>query len=278
MSTRNPALERVVRAASPAAEKTVVHTGSEGLDVTRVPLTVAGDEVILYTARPAGGTKLPVVIVLTEAFGMHPYIEDVTRRFAHEGYLAVTPDLMIRQGDAAALVDDVGRLVSDLLQHIPDEQVMADIDAAVKWAVANGGDSTRVGLNGFSWGGRWAWLYAAHARLNAVVSWYGVLDDTTSGLHPGRELFPKHPIDLAAELKTPVLGLYAGKDAVIPVAGVTGMKAALEPRPADAPEVEFTVYPEAVHGFHADYRDDYSPVAAPDGWQRALGWLRRHGV
>ncbi|WP_405984123.1 dienelactone hydrolase family protein [Streptomyces sp. NBC_00872] len=278
MSTRNLALERVVRAASPAAEKTVVHTGGEGLDIARVPITVAGDEVILYTARPAGGTNLPVVIVLTEAFGMHPYIEDVTRRFAHEGYLAVTPDLMARQGDAAAFVDDVDRLVSELLQHIPDEQVMADIDAAVKWAVANGGDSTRVGVNGFSWGGRWAWLHAAHARLNAAVSWYGVLDDASSGLYPGRELFPRHPIDLAAELKTPVLGLYAEKDAVIPVAGVTGMKAALEARPADAPEVEFTVYPGAVHGFHADYRDDYSPVAAPDGWQRALGWLRRHGV
>ncbi|MER6442336.1 dienelactone hydrolase family protein [Streptomyces sp. NPDC001185] len=278
MSVRNPDdLLRLVPAASPSAAATVRQTGAEGLDVERVPLTVAGHETHLYTARPSGGSDLPVVVVLSEAFGMHPHIEDVTRRFAYQGYLAVAPDLMSRHGDPSSF-DDVDRLVTDLLQHIPDRQVLADIDATVDWATANGGDAKRVGVNGFSWGGRWTWLYAAHARRAAAVSWYGVLDDTTSGLHPSRELFPRHPIDLAAELKTPVLGLYAQHDAVVPVSGVAAMRSELDARPAESPEVEFVVYPDAVHGFHADYRDDYGPAAAADGWKRALDWLRRHGV
>jgi carboxymethylenebutenolidase len=275
---KNPDLERVVPAASAAARSTVVHTGSEGLDVARIPLRVAGHELSLYTARPAGRDNLPVVVVLSEAFGMHPYVEDVTRRFAHEGYLAVAPDLMSRQGDPADFGADVDRLVSDLLQRIPDRQVMDDIDATVAWAVANGGDSRRVGVNGFSWGGRWTWLYAAHARVAAAVAWYGVLDDTTSGLHPDRELFPRHPIDLVGDFRTPVLGLYARQDAIIPVADVAAMRAALRTRATGVPEVDFVVYPEAVHGFHADYRDDYHPVAGPDGWKLALDWLGRHGV
>jgi carboxymethylenebutenolidase len=247
------------------------------LSTSRVTVPVAGFDVPVYVARPADGGDLPVVLVLSEAFGLHPYIEDVARRFAAEGYLAVAPDLMARQGDPAAF-DDADRLVTDLLRRIPDEQVMTDLDAVLDWAVNHGGDRGRAAVNGMSWGGRWTWLYAARTTLAAAVSWYGVLDDTHSNLQPDKRLFPRHPIDLAGELRTPVLGLYAGKDAVVTPDTVDAMKAALAARPVQEPEVEFVVYPDAGHGFFADYRTDYHQPSAVDGWSRALAWLRRHGV
>ena len=268
---------RVVHPASAAAMHTVIRTTPEGLATARLTVPVDGFDVPAYIARPQHGNDLPVVLVIGEAFGLHPYIEDVARRFAHEGYLAVAPDLMARQGDPDAF-PDVEELVTGLLQHIPDEQVMTDLDAVRQWAVTHGGDPQRTGINGFSWGGRWTWLYAAHAALNAAVAWYGVLDDTRSRLHPDKRLFPHHPIDLAAQFRTPVLGLYAGQDAVVTPDTVDAMRAALAARAGQAPEVEFVVYPDAVHGFFADYRDDYDPQSAEDAWRRALAWLRRHGV
>ena len=259
------------------SESTTITTDARGLDTARITVPVAGFDVPVYTARPAGGDHLPVVLVLSETYGLHPYIQDVTRRFAKEGYLAVAPDLMARQGDPATFAD-VGELVTELLQHIPDEQVMTDLDGVLGWAFAHGGDRRRAGVSGFSWGGRWTWLYAARTALAAAVSWYGVLDDTRSGLFPDKRLFPRQPVDLAAELKTPVLGLYAGRDAVVTPDTVDTMRAALAARPDAGPRVEFVMYPGAVHGFFADYRDDYDEAAATDGWKRAVAWLREHGV
>ncbi len=275
--TRVKSLERYPQPVSSAAAKTVIRTSPAGLVTARVAIPGPGHDVPAYVARPEGSATLPVVLVLSESFGLHPYLEDVTRRFAHAGYLAVAADLMTPQGDPDDF-PDVDRLVTELLQRIPDDQVMADLDAVLDWATAHGGDPARVGVNGFSWGARWTWLFAAHRQVAAAVSWYGVLDDSVSNLQPDRALFPRHPIDLAGELRTPVLGLYAGKDAVIPEATVDAMRAALAARPAPVPEVEFVVYPDAAHGFFADYRDEYSPADAPAAWARALGWLREHGV
>jgi carboxymethylenebutenolidase len=254
----------------------MIITDADGLSTARITIDVDGFAVPAYTARPREGSELPVVLVLSETYGLHPHIQDVTRRFAHEGFFAVAPDLMARQGDPAAY-DDVNRLVVELLQHIPDEQVMADLDGVLEWAVTHGGDPARATVNGFSWGGRWAWLFAAHSQaLAAAVSWYGVLDDTRSGLYPDRKLFPHHPIELADQLKTPTLGLYAAQDKVVTIDTVEAMKAAVAARPSDEPAVEFTVYPDAGHGFHADYRDDYDKASALDGWRRAVAWLRRN--
>jgi len=275
--TRVKPLERYPQPVSEEAAKTVVRTSPDGLSTARVAIPGRGHDVPAYVARPESAETLPVVLVLSEAFGQHPYIEDITRRFAHAGYLAVAADLMAPQGDPDDFAD-VDRLVTELLQHVPDEQVMSDLDAVLDWATANGGDAARVGVNGFSWGGRWTWLYAAHRQVAAAVSWYGVLDDSASNLQPDRALFPKHPIDLAGELRTPVLGLYAGKDEVIPIATVEAMQSALAARPTQAPEVEFVVFPDAAHGFFADYRDEFSPADAPAAWARALDWLREHGV
>lgn len=262
---------------SPKAEKTVVRTSADGLHTQRVTIPVAGHGVAAYTARPAEGTNLPIVLVLSEAYGPHPHIDDVTRRFAQQGYLALAPDLMSRQGDAASYAD-LDLLVTEVLQRIPDEQVMTDLDAVLAWAAGHGGDRRRAAVNGFSWGGRWTWLYAAHAELAAAVSWYGVLDDTDSGLHPDQALFPHHPLDLAGELRTPVLGLYAAEDRVVPLHTVDAMRAALDARPAGSPTAELVVHPGAEHGFFADYRDEYDPPSATAAWTRALEWLRRHGA
>jgi carboxymethylenebutenolidase len=154
---------------------------------------------------------------------------------------------------------------------VPDAQVMADLDATVAWAKASGkGDTAKLGVTGFCWGGRITWLYAAHnPAVKAGVAWYGrVIGNPT-------ELQPKNPIDFAATLKTPVLGLYGGADAGIPNDTVDKMKEALK---AAGNPSEFVVYPDTPHAFHADYRPSYRAEPAKDGWTRAVAWFKKHGV
>lgn len=262
-------------AARPFAEGTVRRTGTDGLHAERTTIPVGDLAMPVYVARPEHGFDLPVVLVLPEAFGLHEHIADIARRFAHEGYLAVAPDLMVRQGDPQAY-PDVDALVTGLLQRIPDEQVMGDLDATVAWAVQHGGARDRVAVCGFCWGGRWTWLYAAQARIAAAVAWYGILDGAGSGLYPSAELFPTHPLDVADRLTAPVLGLHGGRDEAIPLDTVDRMRAALAARPAGAPEAELLVFPGAGHAFHADYRESYSRLDAEQGWERTLAWLARH--
>lgn len=278
MSQRDFGDEDFAIAAGPVAENTVIRTGTEGLEEGRVTIPVGDFAMPAYVARPSGAAgDLPVVVVLSEAFGLHAHIADIARRFAKEGYLAVAPDLMIRQGDPQAY-PEIDDLVTGLLQRIPDEQVMGDIDAAVAWAAAHGGDRDRIGVTGYCWGGRWTWLYAAHAEIAAAVAWYGILDGVASGAYPDRTLFPKHPIDVAKDVKGPVLGFHGGQDDAIPLDTVHRMQTELAARPAGAPDAEIVVYPEAGHAFFADYRETYHRPSAQDAWPRALGWLRVHGV
>jgi len=277
-TTPDTPVVRPVTAMTNSAERTVLQTPPTALQLKRVQISVEGFNVPAYVARPESGDDLPVIVLIGESFGLHPYLEDVARRFAHEGYLVVAPDLMARQGDPADF-DDVEELVTSLLRRVGDQQVLRDLDAVIDWAGTHGGDPNRIGVNGFSWGARWAWLLATRStRPAAAVSWYGVLDDRYSSLLPDRSLFPHHPVEVAAEIRFPVLGLYAEKDAVIPMASVNEMRDSLARRPNTAPKVEIVTYPEAVHGFHADWRDDYDPAAAADGWRRTLEWLRAHAV
>ena len=203
---------------------------------------------------------------------MHEYIADTCRRFAKAGYLAIAPELYARQGDPA-MYGEVAKLMAEVVSKVPDAQVMADLDAAVKWAAANGGDAAKVGVTGFCWGGRQTWLYAAHnPAVKAGVAWYGrLVGDATP-------LSPKHPVDVAAQLKGPVLGLYGSADTGIPLDTVDKMKAALAVGNAAARASTFVVYPEAPHAFHADYRPTYRKEPADDGWNRALAWFKQHGV
>ena len=255
----------------PVNAQTAIRTSAEGLTVGEIFYEVSGFKVPAYRAAPAGKTHLPVVLVIHEIFGVHEYIADVARRFAHAGYLAIAPDLFARQGDAAAY-SEMAKLMSEVVSKVPDAQVMGDLDSTVQWAGANGGDTSRVGVTGFCWGGRQAWLYAAHGNVRAAVAWYGRLVGTPS------KLMPTNPIDIAASLHAPVLGLYGAQDGSIPLDTIDKMKAALAKGDAASRASQFVVYPEASHAFHADYRASYRKAAAEDGWKRCLAWFKANGV
>jgi carboxymethylenebutenolidase len=249
-----------------------IHTEPTGLVAGEVTIDVGGFALPAYRAQPEGDGPFPVVLVVSEIFGVHEHIADVARRFARLGYLAVAPELFVRQGDAKA-TSDIPTLFATVISKVPDAQVMADLDASVAWAAAHGGDIARLGITGFCWGGRATWLYAAHnASLKAGVAWYGRLVGDVTPLQPAQ------PVDVAGRLQAPVLGLYGGADTGIPLGSVERMKSALAQGSGAARASEFFVYPQAQHAFHADYRPSYDEAAARDGWQRCLDWLRRHGV
>jgi carboxymethylenebutenolidase len=275
-ATRRTALQAALglgyaAAATPLMAQTAISTLADGLVAGQVSFEVDGFKVPAYRAAPAGKTGLPVVLVIQEIFGVHEYIADVCRRFAKAGYLAIAPDLYARQGNAASYTE-ISKLMSELVSKVPDGQVMGDLDGAVKWAAANGGDAARVGVTGFCWGGRITWLYAAHGPVKAGVAWYGRLVGQST------DLTPKHPVDIAPILKAPVLGLYGEKDSGIPLDTVDKMKTALASGSAAAKVSEFVVYPDAPHAFHADYRPSYRKEAAEDGFKRTLAWFKTHGV
>jgi carboxymethylenebutenolidase len=255
-------------AVQPICAQTVIHTSESGLAAGMTKLATRNGEIPAYSAKPEGKGSLPVVLVVQEIFGLHEYIKDVARRVAREGYLAVAPDLYFRQGDVSKLAsyDEIRPVVAS----VPDAQVLSDLDAALEWAGRNGGDPARAGITGFCWGGRIAWLYAAHnAALKAAVAWYGRLETAPTTLQP------RNPIDVVAQLHAPVLGLYGGADTGIPEESIDRMRKALA---AAGKEAQIREYPGAPHAFHADYRPSYRPEAAEDGWQRMLAWFRAHGV
>ena len=240
--------------------------GIEGGD-TMAP--TAGGMMPTYWARPTGAGPFPVVIVAEEIFGVHEYIRDTVRRLAKAGYMAVAPEIYFRAGDLAKMTD-VQQIIRDVISKAPDAQVMADMDAAVAWAGQNGGDTARLAVTGFCRGGRNTWLFAAHnPKVRAAVAWYGPIGGTPSDIQP------KTAADVAGDLKSPLLGLYGGKDTGIPVEQVM---AARDKANAAGRKVEIVVYPEAPHGFHADYRPSYRAEAAQDGWARMLAFFKQNGV
>jgi carboxymethylenebutenolidase len=258
-------------AMQPVAAHTIV-TDTAELVAGEVTIKVGDFDLPAYRARPEGDGRFPIVVVVSEIFGVHEHIADVARRFARLGYLAIAPELFVRQGDAKA-TSDINTLFATIISKVPDAQVMADIDASIAWAKANGGDAARLGVTGFCWGGRITWLYAAHnPALKAGVAWYGRLVGATSPLQPA------FPIDVVDRLHAPVLGLYGGADTGIPLDSVERMKAALAHGSEAARRSQFIVYPHAQHAFHADYRPNYDEAAARDGWQRCLDWMRANGV
>ena len=260
-------------AAMPLIAQTAIQTSGEGLVEGEVTIDVNGFKMPAYRSAPKGKTNLPVVLVISEIFGVHEYIADVTRRFAKAGYLAIAPELFVRQGDPSTY-GEIAKLQAEIISKVPDAQVMADLDATLQWANKNGGNTNRAAITGFCWGGRITWLYAAHnPKLKAGVAWYGRVEGQVTPNNP------KHPVDLASTLKAPVLGLYGAEDTGIPVASVNNMKAALTQAAGQgnvaAKGCEFVVYPEAPHAFHADYRASYRAAPAVDGWSRALAWFKQ---
>ena len=256
----------------PVCAQTQVKTDSQGLQVGEVTIPVGDFKMPAYRAAPADAKNAPVVLVVSEIFGVHEHIADVARRFAKAGYFAIAPELFVRQGDAGSY-GEIAKLIAEVVSQVPDEQVMRDLDASVAWAQGQGANTARLGVTGFCWGGRITWLYSAHAPgVKAGVAWYGRLVGQSNPLQP------RNPVELAGRLNGPVLGLYGGQDSGIPLDTVTQMKAALAGGSAAAKKSDFVVYPDAPHAFHADYRPSFRKDAAEDGWKRCLDWFKTHGV
>jgi carboxymethylenebutenolidase len=247
----------------------VIKTDTDGLDTGDARIKVADGEMPCYYARPKGKANPPVVLVAMEIFGLHEYIRDVTRRLAKLGAFAVAPDYYFRKGVDLTKITDIPQLLP-IVNGKPDAELLSDLDSTVAWAKAQGGDTARLGVIGFCRGGRTVWEYSAHnAGLKAGVSFYGPPVD------PPNPVWPKSPTQLAPEMKAPVLGLYGEKDTGIPVATVESLKKALADNKRAA---EFKIYPDAPHGFHADYRASYRKEAAEDGWNQMQAWFRKYGV
>lgn len=255
-------------AVRPISAETIT-TDTDGLTAGEIEIPVEGAMMPGYRAAPAAGGPFPVVVVIQEIFGVHEHIRDVCRRLAKLGWLAVAPELYHRHGDVSK-IESIQEVISKVVSKVPDTQVMNDLDATVAWAGKHDGDIDRLGITGFCWGGRMVWLYAAHSpRVKAGVAWYGRLVSQTDDLHP------RNPVDVAGSIEGAVLGLYGGADQGIPADSVEAMRDAL--RAAEATS-EIVVYPDAPHGFHADYRPSYRQEPAEDGWRRLVEWFRTHGA
>lgn len=256
-------------AVQPVAQATVITTPSDGLVAGLVTIPAAdGVALPAYRAMPTGPGPWPVVLVVQEIFGIHAHIQDICRRLARLGYCAVAPALYFRQGDVSR-ISDIATIMDTVVSRVPDAQVLSDLDAALAWAAAHShGDTGRAAITGFCWGGRIAWLYAAHRpTLKTAAAWYGRL----VGEHT--PLTPQQPVDIGAGLRVPVLGLYGGADSGIPLDTVERMRAEI-----GASGSEIVIYADAPHAFFADYRASYRESAATDAWRRMLEWFRRHGV
>jgi carboxymethylenebutenolidase len=258
-------------AAGPVAAQTVIKTDTAGLDAKEIKITTKDGQIPGYVAMPAQGSNFPIVIVVQEIFGVHEHIQDLCRRLAKVGYLAVAPELNARQGDPRKYtMQEIPKIVSEIFAKIPDAQVMSDLDATAEWAAKNKGNGDKLAITGFCWGGRVVWLYAAHSsKLKAGVAWYGRIVGTSNPMQP------KNPIDLVQDMKAPVLGLYGGKDQGIPNDTVQMMESELKKAGKKA---EIVMYPEAPHGFNADFRGTYREADAKDGWKRMLDWFKANGV
>ena len=253
----------------PISAETIT-TDADGLTAGGVKIPVSDGEIPGYRAMPAGKTNLATILVVHEIFGVHEWVKDVCRRLAKQGYLAVAPSLYARQGDATKYTD-IKLLVSELVSKVEDEPVLSDLDATAKWASANGGNPAKLGVTGFCWGGRITWLYTArNPNIKAGVAWYGGL------VGKGDNPRPLQAVTLADKIHGRVLGLYGGLDKGITAEDVDKMRAAL--KAAGDTKSDLVVFPEAEHGFLADYRPSYNEAAAKAGWAKALDWFKAHGV
>lgn len=261
-------------AVSPIAAQTRIVTDSEGLVAGEVKIKVSDGEIPAYRAMPdKKGKKFPVVLVVHEIFGVHEWVQDICRRFAKLGYMAVAPALYAREGEVKDLKDprEINR---QIFSKIPDTRSMADLDSTVIWASKNGGNKGKLSITGFCWGGRIVWLYAAHnKKVDAGAAWYGRVVPTANS--PVNQAQPTTPIDYAKDLKVPVIGFYGGLDKGITLDGVQRMQDELKKGESGS---EIMVFPNAQHGFHADYRPSFNKEASEEAWERMQEWFKKHGA
>ena len=247
-----------------------ITTDTQGLTAGEISIVVADGKIPGYRAMPAKRGQYPVVLVVQEIFGVHEHIKDMCRRFAKLGYYAIAPELFARQGDVAKMTD-IGAILSQVVSKVPDAQVSSDLDATVAFAKASGSANTRkLGVVGYCWGGRAAWIYARHnPKVKAAVAYYGLLDGMKS------DIKPQDPVDFASEIKVPVLGLYAGIDDFVKPAVIEQMRNGIAKSGSGS---EIVVFPGVNHGFNADYRPTYDKTAATYAAKLTRDWLKDHGV
>lgn len=248
----------------------VITTDRQGLVAGAVKIPVPDGEIPAYRAMPDTGSNFPVVLVVQEIFGVHEHIQDLCRRFAKLGYLAIAPEMFARQGDVSK-ISNVQEIISKVVSKVPDAQVMSDLDATVAWAKKSAqGNIDKLAITGFCWGGRITWLYSAYnPKVKAGVAWYGRL------VSESKPLTPKNPIDIASILEVPILGLYGATDDGIPVSTVEQMRQALKVGNSNSAII---IYPDTPHAFFADYRPSYRKEQAEDGWKRLQAWFKKNGV
>jgi carboxymethylenebutenolidase len=255
--------------ATTRVEAQAIHTDTQGIVAEETKIAVADGALPAYAAHPAGAGPFPIVLVIEEIFGVHEYIKDICRRLAKAGYFAVAPELYARLADLSKMTD-IGAILRDVIAKAPDATMLADLDTTAAWAASQGGDPARLVVTGFCRGGRDTWLYAAHnPSLKAAVAWYGPVAGQPSDIQP------RNAADIADQLKAPLLGLYGGQDTGIKMPDV---EAAAAKAKAAGKEVDIVIYPDAGHGFHADYRPSYNAKDAADGWQKMLAWFKAHGA
>ena len=255
--------------ATQRVEAQAIHTDTTGLDAGETQIPVKDGKLPAYYARPAKGTGFPTILVNEEIFGVHEYIKDTCRRLAKLGYMAVAPEVYARIADLSTMTD-IPTIVRDVISKKPDAELFSDLDSTLAWAAHNHGSATRIGVTGFCRGGRNTWMYATHnAKLKAAVAWYGPIKGAPSPIQP------QVVLDIADKLKCPLLGLYGGKDASI---AVDDVQAAAAKAKAAHKTVDIVIYPDAPHGFHADYRPSYRQADAEDGWKHMLDWFKRYGL
>jgi len=256
-------------AVRPIGAQTIA-TDAKGLTAGEVKIPTSDGQIPAYRACPSNGRNFPIVLVVQEIFGVHEHIKDMCRRFAHAGYCAVAPEMFARQGDVSK-IENIQEIITKVVAKVPDAQVMSDLDAAADWAVKSSrGNSNRLAITGFCWGGRIVWLYATHnPKLKAGAAWYGRIEGDKNALTP------RNPIDLAGALKAPVIGFYGGKDTGIPQDSVEKMRTSLQV--VNDPS-EINVYPQAEHGFNADYRPSYNQEAAQEAYRKLLAWFKKYGA
>ena len=256
-------------AAEPVADN-IVRTSSEGLSTGQVEIPVRDGKIPAYFARPTKPGRYPVVLVIHEAFGVHEHIQDVVRRYAKAGYVAIAPELFVRQGNPAGYTD-VGKIYNDIIAKVSDDQVNSDLDATLAYARKQlNGHKTLVGAVGYCWGGRAVWEYAYHnPKLTAGLAYYGRVEGMVADERP------LDPVDFGSELKVPVLGLYAEKDTGISLESVARMQVELKKSNSGS---EIIVLPGVGHAFNADYRANYNKAAADKAWALGLAWFSKYGM
>jgi carboxymethylenebutenolidase len=247
----------------------MIHTDTSGLDGGEIKIPTSSGDLPAYYARPSKGSSFPTVLVTEEIFGVHEHIKDLCRRLAKVGFLAVATEYYARIGDLSKMTDSA-MIFKDVINKAPDAQMMSDMDATAAWAAKNKGSATKLAITGFCRGGRQTWLYATHnPHLKAAAAWYGPVNTADTDIQP------HSPLEIADQLKCPLLGMYAGLDPSIQVSDVVAAQAKAK---AAGKTVEIVVFPDAQHGFNADYRPSYNALDAATGWKLMLDWFKTNGV